>query len=553
MSVQVQWVAAVFCGVSLGFALAVPATEGVAPAPPMGWNDWAHYQCDFTADTVLANAQALVKSGLAARGYNTVTIDDCWMTAERDSDGNLQPDLGRFPHGMKPVADAVHALGLKFGIYEDSGYMTCGRFAGSGAPDGGGNDHFVADARLFASWGVDYLKLDGCNVFVPKGDSKNHAYEMAYRAERDALNQVDRPIVFSESAPAYFQGTPDWYDVLSWVPKYGQLWREGDDIGTYDQKDPNHPRFDTVLWNYSYHLPLGRFQKPGKWNDADFIIGGDAGMTPVETRSQMALWSMMASPLILSLDVAKLSPESVKILGNPDVIAVDQDPLGRAPNLLRRDGGMDVLIKPLKSGAYAVAAFNYGMTATAVELHAADLGFNGNSCHLQAQDLWTEKISSGLSSLSAQVASHDTAVWRVTPGPECGTTARQGVIARIIPDGPSATHTPAEYARCLAAVGKAERCTGSAAESWQVLAGGRLRSGTLCLAAAGAEVKMAACDTSPSQHWDYDLAGRLVSHASGQCLTAASDGALSVSVCTYNPASQVWSLPGTMSAESPAH
>ena len=122
--------------------------------------------------------------------------------------GNLQADPQRFPQGIKPVADAVHALGLKFGIYEDAGSETCGGFAGSGEPDGGGKDHFVQDARLFASWGVDYLKLDGCNVYVPKGGNDSDAYRKAYAAQSAALKTVGRPIVFSESAPAYFQGNP---------------------------------------------------------------------------------------------------------------------------------------------------------------------------------------------------------------------------------------------------------------------------------------------------------------------------------------------------------
>jgi alpha-galactosidase len=251
---------------------------GLAATPPMGWNDWAHYQCDYTAATILANARALVRTGLAARGYDTVTIDDCWMLKTRDSQGDLQPDPRLFPQGMKPVAAAVHALGLKFGIYEDAGSETCGRFDGSGEPQGGGQAHFLADARLFASWGVDYLKLDGCNVYVPKGESENDAYRAAYRAESDALAQVGRPIAFSESAPAYFQGQPSWYDVLGWVRGYGQLWREGTDMANYHGKT-THERFASVLWNYSYNLPLGRFQTPGNWDDPDFIIGGDTGMT----------------------------------------------------------------------------------------------------------------------------------------------------------------------------------------------------------------------------------------------------------------------------------
>src|SRR5579883_2239241 len=237
---------------ALGFGRPAGAAEAhrLAATPPMGWNAWAHYECDFTASTILANARALVRSGLAARGYDVVTIDDCWMLKSRDARGNLQADPRRFPDGMRAVAAAVHALGLKFGIYEDAGYATCGGFAGSGGAQGSGEGHFLADARLFASWGVDYLKLDGCNIRTTQGQSKDAAYEAAYRAESSALKRVGRPVVFSESAPAYFQGTPDWYDVLGWVRRYGQLWREGTDIEVYDRKQPKRSRFGSVMWNY---------------------------------------------------------------------------------------------------------------------------------------------------------------------------------------------------------------------------------------------------------------------------------------------------------------
>jgi alpha-galactosidase len=541
---------ALLCGLSFLAVPAAHAKEGVAPTPPMGWNDWAHYQCDFTAETILENARALVKTGLAARGYDTVTIDDCWMSRERDAQGNLQPDPARFPRGMRAVADALHALGLRFGIYEDAGSTTCGKFAGSGIPAGGGQDHFLADARLFASWSVDYLKLDGCNLFIPPGKSKNQAYAAAYRAQRDALRRVARPIVFSESAPAYFQGEPGWYDVLGWVRGYGQLWREGDDIGNYDAKDPNHPRFGSVLWNYSYHLPLGRFQQPDNWNDADFIIGGDAGMSAAETRSQLALWSMMASPLILSSAVGALSGESLAILGNPDVIAVDQDRLGRQANLLRRDAGTDVLIKPLAGGAYAVAVFNHGDAATRVAVGPADLGFQGHPCQLTAQDLWSHAVAAASATLSAQLASHDTAIWKITTASGCGAPLRQGAITRIIPDGPDSTHVPAEYVRCLSASAASGKCSGAPEESWQVLADGSLRSGARCLATDGAHLRMVACGTAARAHWHYDLPGRLIDRATHQCLTAAADGELSMARCEHNPASQIWSLPQPMTVDA---
>ena len=534
----------------LGIWMCASATAAgrLAPTPPMGWNDWAHYQCDYTAATILANARALVKTGLAARGYDTVTIDDCWMTKERDSQGNLQPDPARFPHGMRPVAEAIHALGLKFGIYEDAGYETCGRFAGSGEPKGGGTAHFDADARLFASWGVDYLKLDGCNVYARRGESENDAYRAAYHAESDALAHVNRPIVFSESAPAYFQGEPAWYDVLSWVRGYGQLWREGTDIDVYDSKNPTRSRFGSVLWNYEYNLPLGRYQSPGNWDDSDFIIGGDGGMTLPETRSQLALWAMMSAPLILSSDLDRQTPAALHILGNRAVLAVDQDPLGRMATLLRRNPVSDVLMKPLQNGGYAVAVLNRGAAALPVRLLPADLGFAGSGCRFDARFLWSGAHQPALAALRADVGAHDTAIWTIRPSAACGTPARIGTVTRILQslaDANRATPDLTRYTLCLAASGVAEQCAGTAAETWEVTDGGALRSGGKCLAQKGDRAILSACSSAADQAWQYDLRGQLVNAASRLCLTGPTRGALEVKACGNNLPSQIWSLPGT--------
>ena len=528
----------------------------LAATPPMGWNDWAHYQCGFTAETILGNARALVSTGLAALGYGTVTIDDCWMLKDRDANGNLQVDPKRFPNGMKPVADAIHRMGLKFGIYEDSGSETCGRYAGSGRPQGGGEAHFLEDARLFASWGVDYLKLDGCNVYAPPGETEEQAYHMAYAAQHEALQQVDRPIIFSESAPAYFQGKPEWYDVISWVGKYGQLWREGSDISNYHahpiparfrRRFPQRTRYQSMLWNYSYNLPLGRFQKPGNWNDADFIIAGDIGMSLPESRTQMALWSMMSAPLILSSDVAKLSPEAIAIVGNKEVVAIDQDPLGRMATLVRRTPQMDVLFKRLATGDDAVAVMNHGDAAVKVDLSPADLGFaSGSACKLDAKDLWSGKEQSTVSSLQAEVASHDAIIWRFHPSAECGKPARTGTITMIT--AVRRNRGLENYARCMAAPGRVDPCTGVAAEKWTVTKDGALHSsGGECLAVVNGKPAMQACQAESAQQWRYTLKGNLVNNGNLQCLTAAGPESkpqsLQVQVCGHNLATQVWSLP----------
>jgi alpha-galactosidase len=537
---------ALACGMTVPSFAATANRKVLAPTPPMGWNDWAHYQCDFTAKTILTNAKQLVNSGLAAHGYNTVTIDDCWMQKDRDAKGDLQVDPQRFPQGMKAIAQAIHGLGLKFGIYEDAGYQTCGQFAGSGVPDGGGSDHFIQDARLFASWGVDYLKLDGCNVYVPAGRTQAEAYRSAYAAENKALKAVGRPIVFSESAPAYFQGTPDWYDVLSWVRDYGQLWREGTDVAIFRSSNPDKPRFDSVLWNYSYNLPLGRFQKPGTWNDADFIIGGDAGTTVPETRSQLALWSMMSAPLILSSDLEKLSPQAVEILSNKSVLAVDQDPLGKMATLVRRNPTMDVLFKKLSDGSYAVAVLNRGTSAIQAELHPSELGFSSSAgCHLEARDLWSGANQAATSSLQANIASHDTAIWRIRPSSSCGKPTRTGTIV-MIAVGSHHHEFIDHYTRCLTASGNVEDCAGTSVETWTMTPSGTLKSGGKCLAVADGKTAMQACSASKAQHWKYTLLGNLVS-ADGACLTASGpdnqSAPLNLSACGHNKPDQIWSLP----------
>jgi alpha-galactosidase len=532
------------------FGPSAGAAEMPAPTPPMGWNDWAHYQCDYQASTILANARALVRSGLAARGYDVVTIDDCWMLAARDRHGDLQVDPRRFPEGMGPVAAAIHALGLKFGIYEDAGDRTCGGFAGSGGARGGG-PHFRADARLFASWGVDYLKLDGCNVRVAKDESPKAAYRAAYRAEAAALRRVGRPVVFSESAPAYFQGTPDWYDVLGWVRDYGQLWREGTDVEIYDRRQPGRSRFGSVMWNYDYNLELARFQAPGRWNDADFVIGGDRGMTLAETRTQLALWSMMSAPLILSSNLEELSPAAIAVLGNRAVLSVDQDPLGRMATLVRRDPSKDVLLKPLRDGDYAIAVLNRSPAALDIGILPRELGFAGARCRLDVHGLWTGEERPALAVLGARIQAHDTGIWKIRPAAGCGVPVRIGAITRIVP-GVSEAHQDAEhYTRCLAAPGTVGRCEGTAAEAWRIMPDGTLRSERQCLTEMGRHVALSGCRSAAAQRWDYTLPGNLINRGSRLCLTGAASGHLAARACGHNLAAQIWTLPGSVTATGP--
>ena len=519
----------------------------LAATPPMGWNDWAHYQCGYTAQTILDNANALVSTGLAARGYTLVAIDDCWMAKDRDANGNLQPDPLRFPNGIKPVADAIHKLGLTFGIYEGAGSLSCERNAGSGWPQSGGADHFAQDARLYASWDVDYFKLDNCYMYVAPGETEEHAFHTAFVAEHEALENSGRTMLFSECAASVFLGTADRYTVLSWGKGLGQVWREGTDIANFRANNPDRPRFQSVLWNYSYTLPLGRFQGPGQWNDPDFVIAGDGGMSLAESRSQMALWSMMSSPLILSSDLSKITPEALAIVGNKTVIAIDQDPLGQMATLVRRTPESDILFKRLADGDGAIAVLNHSEAPVKVKLRPAEFGFAASSgCTLDATDLWSGKKQSSASSLQAEVDSHDTIIWRIHASSQCGKPSRTGTIT-LSDDRKNRPHSIDGYARCLTAAGSVAECTGEDSQGWTFTPQGALRSGDRCMAVVDGKPLLDACRPVSAQYWRYTLEGNLINNGNLQCLTASGPAgepqSLGMQGCDHNLATQIWSLP----------
>lgn len=514
--------------------------EGLARTPPMGFNNWARYECAVSEAVMLGNAEALLRTGLAARGYRTVTVDDCWMGRARDAHGDLVPDPVKFPHGMRWLGDRLHAMGLRFGIYEDAGTLTCGGYPGS-------YGHIERDVRRFAAWRVDYLKLDGCNVPVPHGRSKERAYRELYARTGRALARSGRRIVFSESAPAYFCcGTPAWYRTLDWLPRYGQLWREGWDVAVHGRRD----KWRSLMTNYGYNVPLARYAGPGHWNDPDFLITGD-GLTPAESRTQMALWSMMAAPLILSTDVAAMSADALAVAGNRRLIAIDQDRLGRQATRAARSAHGDVLVKPLSGGSRAVALFNRGDRTATLATTASQAGFTARGgCSYRVQDVWTGAVRRSRGALTARVPAHGTAVFRVTPGRGCAAAVPTGQIENA--SGACAGDAHADPVALAS-------CTGGARDSWRVPGDGTVRSGGRCLTALtapadggdgdGGGVGVRRCDGSARQRWRYRVTGELVSAASGRCLegaaaTRAEGARLRVRPCGDHRPEQLWSLPG---------
>lgn len=541
-----------------------PSGNSLAVTPPMGFNNWARFGCTAgnpnagdagnSESLILAQAQALVDKGLKAKGFTTVTVDDCWMSNNRDANGNLVADSTRFPDGMAYVGQRLHALGLKFGLYEDIGTYTCGGYPGSW-------NHFQQDADSFASWGVDYIKLDGCNM--PSASNNAAGYIKAYTDFGAAMkaNSSRRDMVFSESSPAYFyigkSDLADWYDVIDGASRSGQLWREGYDVKMYNAAGSAWSKTGNqagVMTQYAYNSPLARYSAPGSWNDPDFLITGDH-LTDDESRSQLALWSMMASPLILSTDITTLSPASLTTLTNSGVIAVDQDTLGKQAGIVSQNGTIDVLARPLSNGDRAVALLNRGATSTTASTTLNGIGFQGGSCTATVKDLWSGTTSTSTGAISATVPAHGTAIYRITPGTGCTgqpTGQLTGIGGTCVDDAYAATgpNNPVTL----------YQCTGGSNQRWTLPGDGTVRTLGKCLDAVnqtsdsryvGYWAKLNTCDGRTTEQWAYQRNGFLENTGLNLCLddyySATSNGnPLIVDGCGIsekNQQNQIWALP----------
>ncbi len=362
----------------------------LAATPPMGWNSWNRFGCNVSDKLVREIADAMVSSGMKEAGYEYVIIDDCWQ-AERHTDGNIVADARRFPAGMKALADYVHRKGLKFGVYSDAGSKTCG-----GRP--GSKGHEVRDAKLYASWGVDYLKYDWC---FTEGQDAREAYQKMGRALRD----TGRPIVFSLCE--WGQSKP-W----TWAPGVGQLWRTTGDIqDCWDcSKEWGGMGVTHIIdSNESLYAHAG----PGHWNDPDMLEVGNGGMTTSEYRAHFSFWALLAAPLIAGNDIRRMSPETRAILMNREVIAIDQDPLGVQGRRVRDDGPYEVWSKPLAQGERAVILFNRGDVEAKIAFTWEEVGYAGSS-RAKLRDLWAGKdLGEFAKEHSAKVPPHDVLMLRM--------------------------------------------------------------------------------------------------------------------------------------------
>jgi alpha-galactosidase len=375
-----------------------PANNNLALTPPMGWNSWNKFGCNVNEEMIRGMADGMVKSGMKDAGYQYVVIDDCWQIS-RDKDGNIVADPQHFRSGIKALADYVHSLGLKFGIYSDAGSKTCaGRPAGLG--------HEYQDARQYAAWGVDYLKYDWCNTTTQ--DAK-----ASYANIRRALDVSGRPIVLSIC---------EWGTAKPWLwgkEVGGNLWRSTGDIQDRwggSMKWPDGSCCSNGMVSIvDQQEGIESFAGPGHWNDPDMLEVGNGGMTTIEYRSHFSLWAMLAAPLIAGNDLRNMKPEIQEILTNQEVIAVDQDPLGSEGKPVRKSGDLEVLARTLLGGNRAVILFNRGNAEQEMTVNWEDLGYPD---HLSAgvRDLWQHKeLGKFTGKFSAAVPSHGVVMITVKP------------------------------------------------------------------------------------------------------------------------------------------
>ncbi len=389
---------AVFAVASLTASSQTPAAPKVALSPPMGWNSWNFFAEKVSDKDIRAAADQLVATGMKDAGYTYINIDDTWE-GERDADGVLHTN-SKFPD-MKALADYVHSKGLKIGIYSGPGPKTCGGYEGS-------LGHEAQDAQLYASWGFDYLKYDLCS-FIPEVMEKqapnDKAAQMrlmiaAYDKMNKALKATGRPIVFSFCQYG-------WDAPWEWVPSVGgNLWRTTGDVS---------PDWDRIAVIGFGQAGLAKYAGPGHCNDPDMLEVGNGKLTLAENRSHFSLWAMLAAPLLAGNDLPNMKPEIKAILTKRDVIAIDQDRLGKQGDRAYTEGEVEVWTRHLAGGALAVAVFNCAdnsrFASHPFHLSLTRLGLHGPQT---GKDLWTGKTITLTDNQPLELGQHEVLLVRIS-------------------------------------------------------------------------------------------------------------------------------------------
>lgn len=360
-----------------------PSENGLALTPPMGYTDWNQDGCDIDQQTFTDAANTLLKSGLAKAGYRYVDMDDCWPSSSRDASGNLVANPAEFPSGMQWLGSYLHKRGLKFGIYEDAGTETCAGYPGS-------YGHYQQDADTFASWGVDLLKLDGCNLPSISGETTDQVLQTLYTQMSQALQASGRPVVYLESAPVY---ATDYSDAMSWIGQEGNAWYSEDDGSAAS----------------------ATYAGPGHWNYYGTLLPQDTSLTTAQREAQFSMAAELASPLIFSADMTTLTRAQAAIISNPAVIAVDQDSYGAQGTAIATQGNVTMWAKPLADGDISLVFQNQGDTTERASLTASQAGFSVAAPGYALDNLWTHQVTESAGTIAADVPPGGVVMYRVTP------------------------------------------------------------------------------------------------------------------------------------------
>jgi len=370
----------------------VGGNQALALTPPLGWNSWNVWGGTVDDAKIRAAADGMIRSGLAAQGYAYVNIDDAWE-GERSASGEITSN-SKFPD-MKALADFVHSRGLKIGIYSSPGPRTCQqKYAGSW-------EHEKQDAQTWAKWGFDYIKYDWCSYTdIEKAGARTElpGLKKPYALMRGILDTLDRDMVYSLCQYG-------WGDVWTWGAEVGgNLWRTTGDI------TDTWPSMAGIGFAQTGHE---QYAGPGHWNDTDMLVVGKVGwgrelrdsrLTPDEQVTHLTLWSLQAAPLIAGNDMSQIDDFTIDLLGNPEVLAVNQDVMGKAARRIRGDGRIDVWARPLEDGTIAVGLFNRDPVPARVAATWAELGLKGSQ---PVRDLWQRQDRPAASAeISALVPRH---------------------------------------------------------------------------------------------------------------------------------------------------
>lgn len=338
----------------------------LAKRPPRGWNSWNRFldsnnraQVDQVTEVEILNqARALVDSGMAEAGYEYLVLDDCFQAGKRDSEGKIQSHAARFPSGIKALADQVHSMGLKFGIYSVPGSLTCAQqYDNYEGHDLGSLNREALDAQTFADWGVDFLKYDWCRAHVNDGLLAPDAF----RKMAAELGKLDREMVYSISEYGLFESH-------LWAPDFANMWRTTDDL---------IPTWDSILRTVDKQRGLENFSRPGAWNDPDMLQVGNGKLSEGENRAHFYLWCVLNAPLMAGNDLTQMSDSVLELITNPGALAVNDDFALSQGKLMFQSGELQVWGKTLSDGAVAAVYLNRGEKAGELGLSAEVLGISG--------------------------------------------------------------------------------------------------------------------------------------------------------------------------------